>query len=185
MRRVLVERYGSEGLAPLPTEHCPERLGQFDCAACVSGSGDGVCWAYNGMFGKMVVLCSAHGPKEKGAEFDTDRFDPPVLLCPDCGGNNLHQTAVEVTHYRSRECGVSGVSVAVYDRGQTTTEVVEGEFDPRNHTRMSFFCENGCDVPDLMIYNHKGLTQLSWDLSDAPRVSDGDPKPMHDEEDDE
>lgn len=182
MRRVLVERYGSEGLAPRPAEHCPERQGQFDCAACISGSGDSLCWAYNGMFGTETVLCSAHGPKEKGAAFDTEDLERPTLLCPNCGGHNLHQTAVEVTHYRSWE---RGVSVAVYDDGRTTTEVFEGRFEPRNHTRMSFLCENCCDVPDLQIYNHKGLMQLSWDLSDSPRVSDGDPKPMHDEEDDE
>lgn len=182
MRKVLVELYGSEGLAPRLTEHCPERHFPDDPVACISGSGHGLCWAYNGLSGTGAVLCSAHGPTEKGAEIDTECLEFPTLLCPNCGGPNLHQTAVEVTNFRSRELGVS---VAVYDGGRTATEIVEGKFDPRNHTRMSFWCENVCDVPDLMIYNHKGSTYLVWDLSDTPRVSDGDPKPMHDEEDDE
>ena len=33
----------------------------------------------------------------------------------------------------------------------------------REGLRIGFYCETGCIVPDLVVYQHKGWTYIEWD----------------------
>ncbi len=102
-------------------------------------------------------------------------FDNDALVCPGCGGNNLHQFSVRA-RARSKEDG-PGVIVSVrgYDRDDPTVAhdaefpfvVVAQKKDAslphrRDSLSVMFWCETCPALPVLWIYQHKGSTLVEW-----------------------
>jgi hypothetical protein len=100
-----------------------------------------------------------------------------ALLCPQCGGNNLHQGAVHVWQ-RSNEDSENGTYVCAQNSiSQVQFDANMGGNPSRRRDGMTieFECENcgGGPVPHqnpadtkksyLHIVQHKGTTYLSWD----------------------
>lgn len=85
--------------------------------------------------------------------------DADVLLCPKCGGNNLHHATVSV-FVRSGEDQASTVTTI----GSESLAInLDNPSDRRDGIRIMFSCEN-CDLSnDLTIVQHKGCTHVRWD----------------------
>jgi hypothetical protein len=92
------------------------------------------------------------------------------LVCPVCGGNYLHQDSVAVYHLSAPsdlqmerqvliDCSTNTVDDALIPAGTHMNPSYTG----REGTRMAFYCEEGCDVPDLVISQGKGNTTIAWD----------------------
>jgi hypothetical protein len=81
------------------------------------------------------------------------------LLCPSCGGINLHHDAVEIF-----ECGEDakhGVHVTVADGKATMDTSLAGNPSGRRHgLKISLWCEQCHEKPVLIIKQHKGSTYL-------------------------
>ena len=84
-----------------------------------------------------------------------------VLLCPVCGGNNLHQGEVRIYH-RDKEDGPGTLTVA--DTGKVSTERLEDKDIPgrRDSLSIGFWCESMCRLVSLHISQHKGSTYMQW-----------------------
>lgn len=87
------------------------------------------------------------------------------LLCPLCGGNNLHHGAVTVF---SRSEDDDNVRRTIVDRNSVTVRdmpnnVSGNPSSRRNGLRIGFECEN-CDTAELSldIWQHKGTTYVVW-----------------------
>ena len=96
------------------------------------------------------------------------------LICPRCGGVNLHH--VGVTLFERSEDGDPLVRIKVAGSTVATDVVRSGEADnpsPRRHgLAIQFTCEtcNGSEQPDvieLTIAQHKGTTFLGWRFEPA------------------
>tara|TARA_R110000796_G_scaffold192445_1_gene309123 strand:+ start:296 stop:727 length:432 start_codon:yes stop_codon:yes gene_type:complete len=95
--------------------------------------------------------------------------DGTWLQCPICNGPNLHQGSVGVYHLGTPSEYLLEHQVIV----DTTTQEVNDGYIPlgtgmnpssrRQGMRIAFECEVECDVPDLIIYQHKGTTVIGWD----------------------
>lgn len=85
-----------------------------------------------------------------------------TLVCPCCGGANLHHHRVEVFS-RKEEDSPDGVRTLVLD-GVTTIdqEVKRNPSRRRDALRIGFWCET-CDAkPQIDVVQHKGATHLFW-----------------------
>ena len=94
--------------------------------------------------------------------FDSDTFvGDDVLLCPACGGNNLHQDQVDVWQ-RPIEDGQQMHSIV----GECMTTVgIGGAGNPSNRRdglTIQFSCEHCPADPVLAIWQHKGNTYMEW-----------------------
>lgn len=83
--------------------------------------------------------------------------DELELVCPACGGANLHHETLE-WWTREREDGEASVQIL----GKPITGASRNPSSRRDGVRIRFFCEHGCDVPPLDIRQHKGTTYVSW-----------------------
>lgn len=98
-----------------------------------------------------------------------------TLLCPQCGGEYLHQTAVDV-HFRQSEDG-SGVGVIASMKGIESKQLAADSplfLGRRDDLIVSFWCEL-CEEPGsepfrLSIVQHKGVTLLAWMAPVSKRV---------------
>ena len=105
-----------------------------------------------------------------------------TLMCPRCGGGNLHHTDVVI--YDRHEDGKTGLRVGVtvtdaYSKAcllhrervfpVTVTSDVSGNPSPRRcGIRVVFSCET-CDArPMMVIYQHKGSTGMEWENVKLP-----------------
>lgn len=107
-----------------------------------------------------------HAPK-----FDLDEWsnDPSLaLLCPKCGGNNLHQYTVHTFHRGEDEDKV--INTSAYMDGTEVKVVPNDETDNPSSRRhgltIEFECENchqtAGDSFRLNILQHKGCTYMVW-----------------------
>ena len=97
-----------------------------------------------------------------------------ILICPQCGSNNLHQGTVTV--FNRNEDGKHTEVTCVQAHTDTSTVIVTDETtsnpSPRRHGMLiEFECEHcyawgeGETIPDrlvLAVYQHKGLTLIEW-----------------------
>jgi|WetSurMetagenome_2_1015567.scaffolds.fasta_scaffold700606_2 hypothetical protein len=85
------------------------------------------------------------------------------LICPSCGGDNLHQVRVEV--FEREEDKQTGVHAdVVRDSVHIDTEMAGNPSKRRQGTKISFTCE-GCDEAMILsIEQHKGTTYLHFDI---------------------
>jgi len=97
-------------------------------------------------------------------------FDDNVLLCPRCGGYNLHHEDVIVCS-RKYDDGSDGISAKIDRHGVATIDgdpVTNNPSSRRSGLSISFWCENCMqDHNDdsqfsLNIYQHKGSTYMEW-----------------------
>lgn len=90
-------------------------------------------------------------------------LDEDVLMCPCCGGNNLHQA--DVTVFTPADGSVHHTARVYYDGGVRTQRVpADWSNNPsreRQGLLITFDCEIGCTA-DLAIYQHKGCTFVEW-----------------------
>lgn len=100
-----------------------------------------------------------------------------LLMCPVCGGRNLHQYRVDA-FFRQREDSPSGTHVRTGSTGCSAEDHVCGApggnsttidenmagnpSDRRDGMVVSFWCEGGCADPMLAIVQHKGETMIYW-----------------------
>ncbi len=105
-------------------------------------------------------------------KYDVSGYWPEdcVLLCPNCGGNNLHQTDVTVVLRRQEDSGGIKVTTCLVDgKPASNTSSVE-ENGPinvlpgrRDSLDIKFVCEDSDCRPSLLrVMQHKGNTVLSW-----------------------
>jgi len=83
-----------------------------------------------------------------------------ALLCPACGGSNLHQGRVEVFH-RHREEAPS-TAIAVVDGMLVDADAARNPSSRRQGLLVHFGCETCPAEPSLAIYQHKGTTFVLW-----------------------
>jgi len=101
------------------------------------------------------------------------------LICPNCGETYLHQTDVAIFH-RVEDGDQVKVTTITEDGVHEAVIANDVSLNPssrRHGLRISFWCEH-CDggltdeerengvtsnqVPDLAIYQHKGITFIEW-----------------------
>lgn len=100
------------------------------------------------------------------------------LMCPECGGENLHQGQVEV-YVRDEEDSQHGIAANIFPTSQpsnahlsVSTDVSAVAGNPsarRDGISIEFTCE-ACpsdgytEILFLHIYQHKGTTFVEWGL---------------------
>lgn len=100
--------------------------------------------------------------------------DNTWLICPNCGENYLHHSALtvynraedapatRVTHLGTSMDGFTGE----LNDTLTSALVISGDCDnpsPRRHgLQIRFYCETCSAEPTLNLYQHKGFTGLEW-----------------------
>lgn len=87
------------------------------------------------------------------------------FTCPSCGGECLHQNAVDV-YFRGEDVA-EGVFVHCND---TTVKAISSDGNPsayRDGLVITFWCEHCDDKPQLAIIQHKGTTFYDWRCNDG------------------
>lgn len=82
-----------------------------------------------------------------------------VLVCPACGGENLHQLYAQVV-MRRREDEAEPLAVYV-DRSGVSAARVQEKRTRRDAVRIHFRCEHCPQMSCLEILQHKGQTLIS------------------------
>lgn len=83
------------------------------------------------------------------------------ILCPECGGDYLHQGRVEV--FEKEEGDPDCTHVTVYkDLVNIDRSNIDNPSDRRYSTRIYFFCESCHDTSVLDIYQDRGQTVIEW-----------------------
>lgn len=91
--------------------------------------------------------------------------DDGALMCPVCGGGNLHQVVHEV--FERDESGIGGLHTKTVRTGTTVDSDMAGNPSPRRQgAAITMDCENmhGCK---LVIFQHKGSTYIEWEQEHA------------------
>ena len=83
-----------------------------------------------------------------------------ALTCPICGEDYLHPSNVTVIT-SSDDKGAYQI-IEVHDK-DTTVTTGTAEKDVASVVRTSFWCEQECAVPDLVMYPYKGNMFMGWD----------------------
>ena len=89
-----------------------------------------------------------------------------TLVCPHCGGGQLHQLAVEV--YFRKEDATHGINATVFGTAEICTTSSSQERNPsprRDGVRIRFTCEHCPKEPALAIIQHKGDTEMFWEMA--------------------
>ena len=93
------------------------------------------------------------------------RMDNGVVVCPSCGGLNLHHGAVEHFH-RYYEDDPKGTNICVENGVIQTFVNADMSGSPssrRSGMRIDMECEACGELShDLAIYQHKGVTIIEW-----------------------
>ena len=91
------------------------------------------------------------------------RFDHTGVLCPECGGNNLHHLRIEA-FFRAREEGPS-LRISVERGGPSLDVSAPNPSERRDGLLIFFLCEN-CNLEardrPLAVFQHKGVTFIEW-----------------------
>lgn len=98
--------------------------------------------------------------------------DENLLLCPRCGGNYLHHTAVEV--FERDASDKKGMhTIVTRDHVDLKHDSLFGNPSPYRHGFIVKFCCEFCDNSLTMkLYQHKGQTFMGWDLEGLRNQSD-------------
>lgn len=97
--------------------------------------------------------------------FDENR----MMVCPCCGGNNLHQVQVKAFF---REENSSNDTRVLIKQGYVTQHFNgENPSARRDGLRIQFECEHCEADPELAIVQHKGSTYIYWFSTRAPLTS--------------
>ena len=86
------------------------------------------------------------------------------LLCPHCGGSNLHHNEVH-SWVRDTEDADKGLHVGVSVGDQNVHVCRDMGYNPssrRDGVRIIFWCETCDEFPELYLYQHKGTTFVHW-----------------------
>ena len=94
-----------------------------------------------------------------------------ALHCPNCGGENLHQTKIEVFDRGEDDYGAHIRTIAGEGQTKIDRDMTMNPSARRNGLRIHFECESGMTesgkkstcAPVLNIYQHKGTTYVRWD----------------------
>lgn len=92
------------------------------------------------------------------------RFDGNNLVCPNCGGQNLHQEVVAVFE-REEDAARTVVTAVTRDSAETgleDSETCENPSSRRHGVAIRFSCETCPDLPELTLAQHKGWTIVEW-----------------------
>lgn len=109
----------------------------------------------------------------KDIELEPDCGIGQALLCPRCGGNNLHHVDVQV--FCRDEDAPESTCTTVMGTGEATMKMVDSRLNPsgrRDGLKVRFYCEtcsfcSHCNRLALTIVQHKGCTFLEW-VEDGP-----------------
>jgi len=83
------------------------------------------------------------------------------LLCPACGGNNLHHERVEI--FERGEDQAYGVHVSVVDgKAEVDTNIKANPSARRHGLSIHFSCEHCPAVSVLHVLQHKGTTYADF-----------------------
>jgi NAD-dependent SIR2 family protein deacetylase len=107
-------------------------------------------------------------------KYEEAKLEDHILICPQCGGNNLHQRIVTV--FNRNEDGKHTEVTCVQAHTDTSTVLITDETtsnpSPRRHGMLiDFECEHCYEMQEgdyvfdklvLAIYQHKGLTMVEW-----------------------
>jgi hypothetical protein len=91
-----------------------------------------------------------------------------VLMCPQCGSNNLCHDEVQVFVRRGED--KPGRRTTVHGADVTTVDTVAGFAGRRSDLRIRFTCEGCPTVSWLYIIQHKGETITRWHENDSGEV---------------
>ena len=97
--------------------------------------------------------------------------DEKGLDCPNCGGNNLHQSSVSV-FFRDTEDSKEGKFIRCAVGYVEATNPNNNPSCRRDGLLISFECENCSADPELAIYQHKGTTYVEWHSMRMPIKGD-------------
>jgi len=89
--------------------------------------------------------------------------DERTLLCPNCGGNYLHQLSAEV-YFVDREDSDTGNAFEISKSYVRSVPMINNPSSRRDGIRIVFECEFCDAAPSLTIVQHKGQTFASWEL---------------------
>ena len=85
------------------------------------------------------------------------------LICPECGSENTHQREVDI-YNRNQEDSSFGMHASVFPFLVSTTVSVSGNPSPRRQgMRIRIVCESCEKKLDLVIFQHKGQTNIGWE----------------------
>lgn len=89
--------------------------------------------------------------------------DTPTLLCPLCGGSDLHHGAIET--FERREDAKHGMhTVVTHDHVDVKYDALVDNPSARRHGfKVTFRCEQCGTLPPLLVLQHKGKTWIGWD----------------------
>jgi predicted nucleic-acid-binding Zn-ribbon protein len=91
------------------------------------------------------------------------------LICPKCGGLNLHHETIEV-YTRPKEDGEVSLTLITHSGRLMHNGVAKEEFNPsprQDGLRICFSCETCGNEKlrhKLIIFQHKGTTYLRWEI---------------------
>lgn len=95
------------------------------------------------------------------------KFNPPqnntpaVLICPNCGGDNLKHFRVEV--FERKEDKENGVHVQIEEGKVLLDQILDGNPSSRRHgLSIRFVCEHCSAGSVLTIAQHKGATHVDF-----------------------
>ena len=95
-------------------------------------------------------------------ELDVDFFGA-VLMCPSCGGRELHHDRVDV--FERPEDAACGVHVSVANNQAAFDTAIADNPSPRRHGLViEFWCEGCEDRSALLIWQHKGSTMIDFQI---------------------
>jgi hypothetical protein len=81
------------------------------------------------------------------------------IICPSCGGGNLHHLTVTAENRDTED----GPATRVVSRGKTVTvDRTENPANRRSNLYVDFDCETCEATPRLELIQHKGSTYLRW-----------------------
>lgn len=91
--------------------------------------------------------------------------DEGVLVCPECGGNNLHHKWIRDYF---RKCGEDKATIVteINGRGVRDLSSFDGDSNPSERSsgiRISFWCETCLSHVELVLAQHKGQTFLNME----------------------
>ena len=98
------------------------------------------------------------------------RIEDDSLACPYCDSDYLHQAAVEV-FFRKNEDSIDGIKTTstggsvlgyVMASSQSNDAKNGNPSSRRDGIVIKFICENCCEDPELLIYQHEGQTFIKW-----------------------
>ena len=92
------------------------------------------------------------------------RYERGMLLCPVCGGDYLHQGAVEVWN---REYGADADGVRITKDGETTSPLADNPSSERRGLAIAFECEDCGEFGSLVVSQDAGHTSINWDFDRA------------------